>query len=213
MSDYNDMKDYRRGYEPMGPGRSRKPGIALYVLGGLVIAVTVAAFALFLVTRLMGITDALTQVLVPGRTVLTLDEPGTYTVFHEHRSFYEGRSYTGTDVSDLFCEIGPEDGEGDVELDSVAANMNYSIGSRAGYGIWKFTIQEPGRYVMDCRRDDDSERKAILTVGKGFIKDLLTTIFGGLAIMFAGLTLGVLIIVWNFIRRRKADNVPPAPSY
>lgn len=45
-------------------------------------------------TEIAALQNALIRMVVPGTSVLTLDEPGTYTIFHEADSVVDGKLYS-----------------------------------------------------------------------------------------------------------------------
>ena len=72
-----------------------------FVVAGL-IALAGFAGALFYLCRGSATADSrMIRVVVPGSTVLTLDKPGRYTIYHEKKSTVDGRYYASETVNGL----------------------------------------------------------------------------------------------------------------
>jgi hypothetical protein len=88
---------------------------------------------------------------------------------------------------------------------SVNTGSRYNVGSRSGVSLFDFTILEAGLYRIEAIYPDGrAAPQGTLAAGQGFLGALLTTIAGGLAIMFVGLGLAIGVAVWTFVKRRKA---------
>ena len=93
------------------------------------------------------LTNELTQVLVPGRSELTLKESGSYTVFHEHESVVNGRVFsTDAGVNGMRCAlIDPKTGL-EVPMIPASTKTHYSLGGRSGVSVLEFNLAEPGTH-------------------------------------------------------------------
>jgi hypothetical protein len=179
----------------------------------LAVAIALAGFtgmAAFMLPRLLGIADELIQVVVPGETELTLEEPGTYTIFHEQRSVVGDRLYVSDNISGLRIVVKSATTGNAIPIAPTAASQTYSFGSRSGKSAFAFNIPEPGRYRLVAAYDDGrAEPQAVLTIGHGFLAGLMIIILGSLAIVFACMAVAVVlvVVVW---RRRKAARTAAA---
>src|SRR5262249_43393791 len=107
-------KSMRRPLRP-GPGKSRnvttapRPARALaqywYLLAPLIILFGWGAMETTLSWRTQEAVDRMIRVVVPGDAELKLEEPGTYTIFHEYHSLVDGRIYTVEGVSGLTIDV------------------------------------------------------------------------------------------------------------
>jgi len=64
-----------------------------FVVAGLSALASLAGALLHVVPRLTAVDERLIRVVVPGSAVLTLDKPGSYTIYHEKKSTVDGRYY------------------------------------------------------------------------------------------------------------------------
>lgn len=180
------------------------PGRWWYVVAGLIAAAAVAVTIYFVIHRVSGLTDRLVQVVVPGQASLTLNETGSYTIFHEYQSVVDGKVYSTGSVSDLRVTVAGPDGRR-VSLTSPSGTSRYSIAGRAGSSIFAFEAAQPGVYRLAASYEDGRrEPRTVLTVGTGFLAGIFMTVLITLAIMFAGIGSAVAIAIIVFLARRRA---------
>ncbi len=169
-----------------------------------------AAFVYLLVTGIGGLGDGLQQMLAPGKAEIALEKPGTYTIFHEHESVFEGRYYSSPGVvSGLSIGIVSSVCGEPATVRAASTNATYSLAGRAGVSILEFEIAEPGRYrISAAYADGRSAPKVVLAIGHDFMGKLMVTIFGGIGIMFASLGGAGAIIAITYIKRDRAMSAP-----
>ena len=195
-----------------------KPSGWFYVLAGLVLVGGMVGFGFFLVDGLSDLSGGLTQVVVPGSQELTFSKTGAHTVFHEHKSIVGSKMYSMTPggLAGLQCRlVSKADGQ-EILLSPTSMSSTYSMGSRSGVGVFDFNIDSPGEYLFSASYPPEQEGpQAVLAIGHGFVEQLLTTVLGGLAIMFGSLTAAIAIALTTFFMRRGAkkrlqeDACPP----
>jgi len=183
-----------------------KPSRWYYALAVIVFIIGSALFAWLLFKNLSGLTDRLMQVIVPGTAVITLNEPGKYTIFYEYQSVVGNRVYsTGQNLSGLECALISKATGSPVPLSRSSTNSTYSVGGRSGVSVLDFTVKEPGTYEFSAWYSEGQEGpQIVLAIGHGFTGKLLKIILGGLAILFVSIAIGVVIAVVTFSKRRKA---------
>jgi hypothetical protein len=159
--------------------------------------------------RLQAMNDALIQVVVPGEAEMTLDKPGTYTIFHEERSVVGDRVYVSDNISGLRVTVrSAATGEALAVAPTTLAET-YSFGGRSGKSILSFDISQPGVYRLAAAYEDGgSQPQAALAIGHGFLADLLTTIFVSLGMVFGCIAVAVVIVVLVWRKRSQALNDP-----
>jgi hypothetical protein len=184
------------------------------------------AFGVILFLGISGAVDsagelssALTQVIVPGGATLTLDETGTYTIFHEYQSIVNGRMYSNTSMSSMDCTMTSLATGASIPIQLTTVNSTYDFGGRAGQSVMQFDITEPGTYDFSCRyTSGTSGPEIVLAIGHGFVGDILGTvfgtlgsIFGAIAIVFASIVVAIIIAVVITIRRERSKRELQTP--
>lgn len=181
------------------------PGRKGYFVAAAVLLVGGAAFALFVFTRLHGLAAELQQVVVPGQADLVLEQPGTYTIYHERRSVVDGRYYESSQpISGLRVLVVSSETGQPVSLTPPAGQTTYNIGGRAGVSVLKFAIDHPGSYRLTAAYGGGDGSPVVLAVGHDVGKRILLTVLGGLGIAFAVFAVAVTIAAVTFRRRRAA---------
>lgn len=194
------------------PKTKVKPSRWYYVLACLVLGTGLTGFVWFLFSGLSSLEGGLTQLVVPGDHELTLSEMGGYTVFHEYQSVVGNKVYSMAQggLSGLQCSLAFKATGEEIPLSESTTNSTYSMGSRSGVSIFDFRIDSPGTYVFSAQYFPGEEGpgeegpEAVLSVGHGFVKQLLVTILGGLGIIFGAMGAAAAIAVITFVRRRRA---------
>jgi hypothetical protein len=188
---------------PPPPGRKPAPSRLWYVLAFLVFVGGFGGMALFLVDRLGGIGNGLVQIVVPGEKEIVL-EPGFYTIFHERESVVDGRIYQSNGIAGLEVSLTGPAGE-PVAVTTASMSANYNIPGHRGVSAFQFEAKAAGTYRLSAGyADGTAGPETVLAVGKGFVRKLIGTIFGGLALAFGGAGLAVAIAVPVFVKRLRA---------
>ena len=183
-----------------------KPSRWGYGLAALVLVAGGALFTAYLVRNLTGLTDKLTQIVVPGKQDITLAAPGTYTIFHEYRSVVGDKVYaTRTDVPGLRCRVTSKETGSTVKVVPCSHSSSYSLGGRSAVSVLSFCIDTPGAYEFSARYEEGHKGpETVLAVGRGFLKSLLLTIFASIALLLGTTAMAVLIAVLVFVKRHNA---------
>jgi len=187
-------------------GQEVRPGRWYYGLAGAVFISGWLLFGLFLFRNLSRISSGLHQVVVPGKTGLSLSRPGSYTIYYEYESVVGSKVYSSSrSLSGLECTVASKATGQEVTLSRTAVSSRYSVGGRSGYSVFGFKIDRPGIYEISAQYPEGQEGpEVVLAVGQGFTMRVLTTVFGGLAIVFGSIGLSVAIAVYTAVKRHKA---------
>jgi hypothetical protein len=187
-------------------GQEIRPGRGYYGLAAIVFISGWVLFGLFLFRNLSGISSKLQQVVVPGKTELSLNRPGSYTIYYEQESVVGSKVYsTSRSLSGLECTVTAKATGEEVTLSRAAVSSRYAVGGRSGYSVFDFKIDRPGVYEIAAQYSEGQEGpQVVLAVGQGFTMGVLTTVFGGLAILFGSIGLAVAIAVYTAVKRHKA---------
>jgi hypothetical protein len=183
-----------------------KPSRWYYGLAIVVFIIGESLFILFLLNSLRGLTDGLTQVVVPVKSEIMLPETGKYTIFYEYQSVLGDRLYfTGESLSGLHCTLTSKVTGYRIALSRPLARSTYSFGGRKGVSVLEFNIDQPGTYEFSASYPKGQEGpEVVLAMGRGFMRKLIGTIFGGLAIFFGSGAIAIAIIVATLLKRQKA---------
>ena len=145
------------------------------------------------------------RVLVPGQTDLMLKEPGTYTIYHEYESTFEGRVYDVASVSGLNITVRARPSGEQIPLQSTTMNTRYRVGSTAGRSLFDFEVRAPGTYQVSATYGGGrKEPQTVLAIDRGFVGSLAVTILGAIAMAVAGTGIAIAIAVVVSSRRRRA---------
>lgn len=194
---------------PPGGPSALKPSGWWHVLGGVLMAVgVIGGLAIIGVTvvRSLSKVEDFDRVSVPGETVVSIEEAGGYTVYHE----FPGAS----DISDLFSgdtvgltvEIAAPDGS-DVRLDRYSSDVSYEWEEFEGVALYSFRADEPGDYQVTAEG-----AVGTVAVGRGIgddiVDDALGGIIGGLLFGLVAFVSGLVIVIVTAVkrgRRRRAQ--------
>ena len=150
------------------------------------------------------------RVLVPGQTDLMLKEAGTYTIYHEYQSTFEGRVYDVASVSGLAITVRAQPGGEEVPLRSTTSTR-YRVGATAGRSLFDFEVPAPGAYRISAAYGGGrKEPQTVLAIDRGFVGSLVLTILGAIAMAFAGMGIATAIAVMVFVKRRRARRAVPS---
>ena len=183
-----------------------KPSRWYYGLAIAVFIIGESLLAVFLFNRLTGLTEALTQIAVPVKSEIVFPEIGKYTVFYEYQSVVGDRLYfTGERFSGVHCTLTSKKTGYRIPLSRPLARSTYSFGGRKGVSVLQFNINQPGTYEFSASYPEGHEGpEVVLAMGRGFMKKLMGTIFGGLALFFGSGAIAGAITVVTLLKRQKA---------
>jgi hypothetical protein len=148
--------------------------------------------------------NALTRIVVPGTSELTLAEPGSYTIYHEYESVIDGRIYSSQNISGLEVGLVEEDGGAMIPIVPSSGSTRYSVSGHSGVSVLNFTISLPGKYRLTAAYGAGrSGPTTVLAIGQGLLGRLLLTIFAAIGLSFAGFGAALAIGLITFFKRRR----------
>ena len=172
-----------------------------FVVAGLIAVAGFAGAAVYMMPRIAAADAGVMRVVVPGTVLLVFDKPGPYTIYHEKKSTVDGRYYASENVDGLGLALTVEATGAPVKLVEPKTSTSYTIGNRSGTSIYAFTLDQPGRYRLAATlAGGRGDARAVLAIDQGMFSALLGTIFGAIAIAFAGLGVAgalVFAVVWQ----------------
>ena len=91
--------------------------------------------------------------------MLTLDEPGTYTIYHEADSAVDGKLYSAPNIAGLSVKVAAEGSGQAIAVVEPGFNSSYGIGGHSGKSVLAFDIVSPGRYRLSTRSPTAARRR------------------------------------------------------
>jgi hypothetical protein len=176
-----------------------------YAVAAIVLVIGGGIAGWLFLSGLAAARSALTWVVVPGSAVVTLDEPGSYTIFHEPESVVDGRIYSSQSVSGLRVTLTSEATKASVPLASPRGSLRYSFGGHEGVSVFAFDIAEPGRYrLAGDFPGGQTEPATVLAIGHAPIGRLFGTLFGAIAAALVAVPGAIAIAGITFTNRQRA---------
>ena len=184
-----------------------KPSGWYYGFAVLILIVGIVLFVVFIFYNLKTLPEGLTQLVAPGKSNLTLQTTGKYTVYYEYQSVVGGRVYsTGENLpSGLQFSVATKETGANIPISASTMKSSYSIGGRSGVSVFDFEIERPGVYELTSwYSEGQAGPEVVITVGQGFSANLLITVFGGVGICFGASVIAFIITIMTFIKRQRS---------
>jgi hypothetical protein len=172
-------------------------------------------FVHFLLNGLTHVTDSLTQVVVPGKSELSLKTPGIYTIFLEEQSVVGGKIYATTEsVSGLTCTVTAQADNKTILLRRPGFSSNYTVNGRAGHSVLEFTVDTAGTYLLSCGYSESQNGpETVVAVGSGTSSEIFKTLSKSFLSLFWGFALaGCVVLIIYLARRRTQKKLAAAPA-
>lgn len=175
-----------------------------YVLGALCLATGMAFAGWFVWSELAALQTAFIRVVVPGSAELTLNDPGTYTIFHEAESVVDGQLYSAPNIAGLTVTVTSASDGKPVPMTVPVASSTYTVGGHSGRSVFAVTIAQPGKYRLTATyAAGKNGPQTVLAISQGFAWGLVKTILGALVATFAGFGAALALVLTTFFRRRR----------
>jgi hypothetical protein len=159
------------------------------------------------------IESALTRIVVPGTSLLTLKTPGAYTIFHESESVVDGKLYSAQTIPGLRITVAAEDGT-PIPVIAPAISSSYTIGSHSGKSLLTFDITQPGSYRLTAAyAGGQAEPQTVLAIGQNFVGPLIKTVFAAVGAAFAGFGGALALVLTTYFWRRRIRERTSAPTW
>ncbi len=169
----------------------------------LTLAAIVAGVAI-VVTDAKSLGDKLVSGVVPGEIALRLDEPGTYTIYHEHRTRIDGKVRDGGSLEGLRIKVVEMATGQAVPVGPPTVSGSYSFGDRAGVAAFSFRAIRPGAYGLAAAYDDGRPQpRHVLSVSLGLVHAIVRLVTITISTGFTALVLLVLVVLAVVRSRRR----------
>ena len=118
-----------------------------------------------MISTLFEAGQALARVVAPGTGEFTLEHGGQYTIFHEYRGAIDGVAYARPpDLSDMAVSLRDAESGVLVTLEPAKVGTRYSYGERAGFSTLQFTVDAPGRFVLEGKSIRGEAPRTVLAI-------------------------------------------------
>lgn len=181
------------------------PGRYWFVVAGLVWLAGGTWSAWTITSGIKTMERGIIRATIPGTMDLTLDKPGTQTIFLETYNVIDGHVYS-TDAADgLLLSVTAQPSGSELPVQATTSRQSYSIGGRHGVSLAYFEIATPGEYRLTASfADKHTAPPVVLAVAGNFFGDLMMIVLSALGIGFSGLGAAVAIGVITSRRRQRA---------
>ena len=173
--------------------------------GALALAGTAGAVAL--VVWLLQTLGTDPQFLAPGRLSIAVEQSGKVVIWHDHRTFFQGRSYETPPALPAGARIRAIEEASGRELEvGASAGASAESGATRRVAVAQFLAERPGRYLILV---EGEFAPRVFSAGLDGLARVLWTMGGAAALLLASWALAIGILAWAFIRR---EGERPAPA-
>ncbi len=166
----------------------KKPNSKLFILGAIVIAggILVSIVLFFLIITKINVNSY--KFVAPSEVDVFLEE-GTYTVYYEYQSEFEGVKYfTGdNDVQGLNFNVINKDTYEEIEVNIPSGTSTYNVNGSSAYAILSFKLEEDTSVIIETTKSSDSE--IVLNINGGIVGTILISVF----ILIFGIGISVVV--------------------
>jgi hypothetical protein len=169
----------------------------LFIAGGLG-----AGWTLW--TGFSDIGASIVRITVPGSGELTLDKPGTYTIYHEREGVTDGHVSAVASLAGMTVTVTDEKSGAKIPVKSPSFSGSYTVNGRNGVSVLAFDAPQPGRYRLVGAYDDGrADPKTVLAVDLGLLGRMFRTITTAFFAGGVGALSALLIVLVTFFQRRR----------
>jgi len=179
-----------------------RPARFWYVVGVALFLAGMVGAPVLLVTSVLEMVSGGEQFIVPGQLGITIEKPGSYTLWYDVRTVYKGRSYNSSESlpDGVTIEIVYLETREKVEFESDFGTTQHS-GHSFSVAIGTFKAEQPGRYSINVSNLDE---KRVFHVQRSFFELLVSRILVAVIIGPIGFFGGPAIVIITAIRRKNA---------
>jgi hypothetical protein len=143
---------------------------------------------------------------------MELDQTGTYGVFYERETVFEGRTFSGPEVLPAFdvVLVNQATGEQVTVTRPFGESFSYDFGERGGELVGKFEVDRPGTFTVMATGEVP---EVIIAIGRYSFRGLFASIGGLILCAFLALVGAVLLIVFFFVRRSNRKRLLNPPQW
>lgn len=190
--------------------------------GMLLILMGIGTFYLSLHQANQSIHNGFKRFIIPGTFTVEVQEPGTYTIYHEFRSNFRGKSYLTPALPQMKVSAENKINHEPVKLSRVENPTEYEMGESQGRELYTFEVEKPMAVKVDVEWADGSEEPVtVFSVAGNFSQKMTEAFTRGILflILFIVAGLGVIILhvgqvnALNREFQEIMDSTPPPPVF
>jgi len=172
----------------------KKPNNKNYLFGAAVIFGGITITIILFILTLTGLNDNNYKFIAPSETDMSLEE-GSYTIFYEHKSDFEGERYrtSDDDIQGLVVDIINTETQKKIEVKVPNGTSSYSINDREGYAIYTFELEKDSR--ISIKTVSQNNQKVVLNINGSIVGTILLSIFILLLGLILSIVVGLMIIL------------------
>lgn len=148
----------------------------------------------------------------PGSVSFEAAVPGTYTLWHEHRTVFEGRSWNGEPKLPGGMSFRLRAPSGEQLPMELSGSSTWNTGGTERVSVGQFELSETGRYELAVEGDMGP---AVLSIGRSILGAVLAAIAGAILLAVLGVGGGLALALWTFAKRLDSHKTaaPPAGAH
>ncbi|MCK5139975.1 MAG: hypothetical protein KAQ85_09055 [Thermodesulfovibrionia bacterium] len=202
-----------------------------YGTGCLSIMISIVILVVCVYVGVRNLSHSIVQLMMPGEYEIEFFDSGTYTAFYEfisdkkesdfgtklvdpptYRDPKTGLLYQEGPTKNLKCRIQSLErnyrvplSNDDFDSPDIPDETLYFLGKRAGYPIFQFTIDEPGKYTFSCHYpNNEIWYHEVISFGLDYQKQAFLYFLLPMAIAILGGSAGIILIIIGFLKRKDA---------
>jgi hypothetical protein len=200
-----------------------------YGTGCLSIIISIVILVVCVYFGVKNLSHSIIQLMMPGEYEIEFFDSGTYTAFHEfisdikesdfrtklvdpptYRDPKTGLLHQEGPTKNLKCRIQSLErnyrvplSNNDFDSPGGPDETPYFLGKRAGFPIFQFTIDEPGKYAFSCQYPNNQVwYHEVISFGLDYQKKVFLYFLLPMAITILGVSAGVILIIIGFLKRK-----------
>ncbi len=130
-------------------------------------------------------------------------------VYYERKSTVDGEPFATAATTDIKCAVTSKQSGSALALEPPALDAEYDFGGRSGKAIEQFLAPQVGTYVMTCGYPGGKGARIALAIAPPVAPDLAAALLKWLAVSFACLGAGMVVLIVTLVRRA---GPPPRPT-
>lgn len=147
------------------------------------------------------------QDVFPGRKVFPLEKTGTYYIFYEYVSTFNGQHFSTPETlsTEFAVQICNAEKERQIEFKPIeSGTITYQTNSRKAFAIGSFVVPEPGKYAIEMKYATNHQKPmVVLAVGQSPLVTIFVTLVILLFLFLIGFLSAAALMIFVYIKRKK----------